>query len=211
MNYEEFIDIPGTNGFYSCNRKGIIKSNERWVENPTNGGYFIKERILKPCTNNKGYNYVDLMVNKKRKRMLVHRIVALTFMPNPSNLPMVNHKDFNPKNNCVDNLEWCDRKYNAQYSAKVGHYKRMTDKKIKALKAPKKYLHKKVYQYDLNGNFIQEFESRAAVVDYLIKIGKSKNKKCSSNISAVCNGKAKTAYGFIWRNEKIEENKKCND
>lgn len=49
----------------------------------------------------------------------IHRLVAIAFIPNPNNYPMVNHKDENPKNNCVENLEWCDAKYNNNYGTAI--------------------------------------------------------------------------------------------
>lgn len=73
-------------------------------------------RILKPNKNNRGYTQIGLPINKKPKQFLVHRLVATAFIPNPNNLPVVNHKDENPNNNRVENLEWCTEKYNIQYS-----------------------------------------------------------------------------------------------
>ena len=60
---------------------------------------------------------VDLWMNGKRKQKLVHRLVAEAFIPNPQNLPEVNHKDENPANCNADNLEWCDRIYNMNYGS----------------------------------------------------------------------------------------------
>lgn len=91
-------------------------------------GYFITEagdifsnrkgqmRKLKPVINIKGYLYVDMYQKKKK----VHRLVAEAYLPNPFNLPIINHKDNNPANNHVENLEWCDYKYNAQYAKAQG-------------------------------------------------------------------------------------------
>lgn len=72
--------------------------------------------MLKPNLRNNGYHYVVLYKNTKRAFKTIHRLVAETFIPNPYNLPQVNHKDENKTNNCVDNLEWCDNKYNINYS-----------------------------------------------------------------------------------------------
>lgn len=58
------------------------------------------------------YKQVVLYKNKKHKTVAVHRLVAEAFIPNPDNLPQVNHKDENPSNNNVNNLEWCTCKYN---------------------------------------------------------------------------------------------------
>ncbi len=73
-------------------------------------------RNIKPTKNYKGYLMVGLCKNKKRKNCLVHRLVAGAFIDNPNNLPEINHKDENPSNNVVFNLEWCTHKYNMNYN-----------------------------------------------------------------------------------------------
>lgn len=79
-------------------------------------GYRIqKERIRKCEVGSNGYLHVLLCKNGKYITHNVHRLVAETFIPNPDNLPEINHKDENKENNCVDNLEWCTRKYNMNY------------------------------------------------------------------------------------------------
>lgn len=71
-------------------------------------------RIMKP-NNIRGYELILLTKDKKQYNRFVHRLVALAFIPNPDNLPYINHKDECKNNNCVDNLEWCDAKYNINY------------------------------------------------------------------------------------------------
>ena len=94
------------NGLYQVSTKGQIKSlNVR------------KGRILKQHTQ-RGYLYVGLSKQCKTKLYLVHRLVALAFIPNPLHLPEINHKDENKLNNNVDNLEWCDSKYNTNYGTR---------------------------------------------------------------------------------------------
>lgn len=73
-------------------------------------------RVLKPAKHGLGYLHVVLCKNGKHKTITVHRLVAETFIPNPDNLPEVNHKDEDKTNNCIENLEWCTQIYNAQYS-----------------------------------------------------------------------------------------------
>lgn len=77
-----------------------------------------------------GYKKVWMYINKKRRMMYVHRLVCMSFIPNPDNLPMINHKDRNRGNNNVENLEWCDAKYNVIHSYKNGRegYKGIRDK-----------------------------------------------------------------------------------
>lgn len=78
------------------------------VRNKTTG------KILKPLKKN-GYLYVDLYNNGDSKHKYIHRLVANSFIPNPLNLPQVNHKDCNRANNNVDNVEWCSAQYNNEY------------------------------------------------------------------------------------------------
>ena len=78
----------------------------------------IRNKITKKyrtnVLNNKGY--YDIQLDGKDYK--VHRLVAKAFIPNPNNYKEINHKDENPKNNCVNNLEWCDRKYNCNYGTR---------------------------------------------------------------------------------------------
>lgn len=74
---------------------------------------------LKPFINSLGYLQVDLRdVNGKRKEMLVHRLVALSFLPNPKNLPVINHIDEDPRNNMLGNLEWMTQKDNCNHGTR---------------------------------------------------------------------------------------------
>lgn len=92
---------------YSISNFGRVKSN-----------YANKERILKPFFNHDGYLMVDIRKPGYRKSIGVHRLVAQAFLPNPDNLPQVNHKDEDKTNNCVDNLEWCTLQYNCNYGTR---------------------------------------------------------------------------------------------
>lgn len=77
-----------------------------------------KGKYLKPEETEKGYLRVDLYKNGKIKHHKVHRLVASAFIPNNKNLPQINHKDENKKNNRVGNLEWCNNWYNSHYGSK---------------------------------------------------------------------------------------------
>ena len=102
--------IEGYEGLYEVSSYGRIKSLERYRSN--NGGIqLIKERIMKPLDYN-GYKNVLLWKNGSKKKEYVHRLVAKAFLSNPDNLKEVNHKDENPSNNMVENLEWCSHRYN---------------------------------------------------------------------------------------------------
>lgn len=87
-----------------------------------NDGRIYSEFINKYITSTEDSNHYlqNTLVDDKgnRKTIKTHRLVAMAFLPNPKNLPDINHKDFNRKNNNVNNLEWCTKKYNTQYTAK---------------------------------------------------------------------------------------------
>lgn len=106
-----FTNIEGFEGLYMINKEGVVLSCSRLC-----GTVFKKDRILKPLKKSNGYLQVRLHKNGREKKYYLHRLVAQTFIPNPDNLPQVNHKDYDKTNNCVSNLEWCDNSYNVKYS-----------------------------------------------------------------------------------------------
>ena len=135
---EIWKDIKGYEGLYLISNLGNIKSLHNYRR-----GNIIKPKLKK------GYYQVGLRKNNIRKWYAVHRLVALTFIPNPNNLPCVNHKDENKLNNNINNLEWCTVYYNNCYGSRL--------KRV----AVNNKLRKPIIQYDLNGNFIKEYMSIA--------------------------------------------------
>ena len=119
-----------------------------------------------------GYVYYFLYKNKKAKRFKGHRLVAETFIDNPYNLPMINHKDENKSNNAVSNLEWCSATYNLNYGNRS-----------------KKYT-KPIRMLNLQGVLLKTFES--------MKDAEKETSINHSKISSVCHGKRKKAGGYIW-------------
>ena len=108
MTQEEcWKDIEGYEGFYQVSNLGNIRSK-----------YSGKWKLMKATKNNHSRMVVGLYKNGKAKLFLVHRLVAQSFIPNPNRLPEINHKDENPLNNCVENLEWCTPKYNVNYGTR---------------------------------------------------------------------------------------------
>ena len=122
---EEWRDIEGYEGLYQISNLGRVKSFPNCKRKTT--------RILKPGNNctGRGYLFIFLFKNKQKKRFYVHRLVAQAFIPNPNNLPMINHKDENPLNNNLNNLEWCDYKYNGNYGTVKERIGQASRKRIK--------------------------------------------------------------------------------
>ena len=109
--WKEILD-----GNYSVSNTGIIKANDRYVETKT-GIRHYKEKVLIPDINkNDGHLRVTLCDKGVSKKYMVHRLVAENFLENPNNYPVINHKDEDPSNNNVDNLEYCTVAYNNAYN-----------------------------------------------------------------------------------------------
>lgn len=105
--------------FVEANQFGEIRTVDRYIKTK-NGTRFVKGRVLKQFLNKNGYMQVQLHANGKPVSLYVHRVIAICFIPNPDNLPEINHRDNNRKNNAVSNLEWCTHQYNMAYKNKFG-------------------------------------------------------------------------------------------
>lgn len=108
---EEWRPIEVYEGLYEVSSYGRVRSVDRYDSR----NQFRKGKVLSPGKDKNGYLKVVLHCNGKCKTINVHRLVAQAFIPNPDNLPMINHKDEDKTNNNVTNLEWCDVKYNLNY------------------------------------------------------------------------------------------------
>lgn len=186
---EEWRDVKGYEGYYQVNPFGEIRRIHKHTA----------YRKLKSVFDRYGYLYVCLSKDGISKKYKVHRIVAEAFLENKSNLPHVNHKDENKQNNHYLNLEWCDCAYNNRYGTKRERISKTKTGKSATWMIGKigRYCpnSKVVYQYDKNMNFIKEWECANQVEREL--------GFASSNINTNARGKMKTAYGFIWKYEKI--------
>lgn len=140
----------------------------------------IKGRVLKQHDTGRGYMQVHVRVDGKHVFKLVHRLVAQTFIENNGNLPQVNHRDCNTRNNNVENLEWCTAKYNSQYREKYG------------VSATESIGHP-VFAINLTTLEVSRFRSRSEASR---KLG-----VFASNISNVTRGKLKQTGGFWFVND----------
>lgn len=167
---EEWRAIKGYEGLYEVSNFGNVRSLARKVYRRFSW-VMLKGKTLKPA-NIKGYRKVVLCKNGKSKLCAIHRLVAEAFIPNPSNLPQVNHKDENKANNTVSNLEWCTHSYNMNYGT-------ILDKKIS----------KQGYKIRCveTGEVFQSIREAAKAVN-----------STHQNISACLRGKTKTAKKYHW-------------
>jgi hypothetical protein len=113
MEEEIWKDIEGYEGLYQVSNLGRVKSLARYKQNHSKLQK-VNERLLSPRFR-RNYYVVALCKEGTVKNVSVHRLVAETFIPNPNNYPIINHKDENSLNNCINNLEWCTYQYNNTY------------------------------------------------------------------------------------------------
>lgn len=168
-NYEQFYQISNLGRIRSFHKKKNTKSF--YILNPTliNSGY---------------YNVTLYSPQAGRHKMLVHRLVAETFIPNPDNLPCINHKDENKLNNSVDNLEWCTYAYNNAYgTARIRRLETIT---------------KPISQYTLDGLWLATYQS-LSTAGRLLGIA-------SSEIGTACK-KGNPCKGYYWKSTEAPNNK----
>ena len=184
INIDKYIDISGYNGDYKITKNGDIYS-------------FKREKIIKLKTSfdKNGYVRVKLCKNGE-KSLLVHRLVAETFITDKFNFKSmpyedkssidlkhleINHKDENKQNNSVENLEWCTHAYNSNYGSRVD---RIIPKTISKTR-------KKVCQYSLDGELIKIWDG--------VNIASRELNIIQQNITRSCKNEKRTAGGYIWR------------
>lgn len=178
---EIWKDIPQFEGLYQVSNMGRVRSLTRKVHIKESKYRVFKGSIKAGCYELKnGYHVVSLYKNGKSKRFFTHRLVAMAFIDNPQDLPQVNHKDENKTNNNVENLEWCDSKYNTNYGNCI-------EKRI----APQRV---KVSRFSIDGKYIETYESMAYI-----------EREFGFNHSAICmccKGQIQSAYGYKWEYAK---------
>lgn len=177
---EVWKPIVGYEGLYEVSNLGRVKT----LKINNDKARHQKTKILKQCKNSSGY----LIVNLSNKTKRVHRLVAMTFIPNPNKLPIINHKDGNKLNNNVSNLEWCTHSYNNKEAYKLG-LKTGYLKNKTGINYPRKL--NIIGMFDDNGNLIEKFYGCCEPY--------RKYKYSPIAILDCCKGKYKKMYGYKWR------------
>lgn len=214
---EVWKDIPGYEGYYQVSNYGRVRRLPTIVRANSGGKQSLPGRILK-YKKSRGYNSVGLSKFGKDKYLRVGRLVAMAFIPNPDNLPQVNHKDCNPRNDRADNLEWCDAKYNCNYG---DHNQKLSEAAKRRFQDPEEYAKlvervkrqgqdpvwkqhqreaqlnnsnsKSVVMMDMDGVYIKTFPSLAEA--------KRQTGIPSQNIGRCCKGGISHAGGYKWKYE----------
>lgn len=185
---EIWKDVVGYEGLYQVSNRERIKSLKRIVRSAIRNNLTVirKERFLKLKTTDQGYKSITLYDGiGGHKIMLFHRAVAMAFIPNPNNLPFINHKK--GKSNVPSNLEWCTQSYNIQYAYDNGTKK---PSPIIPKYGADNHASRAVRQFTLSGEIVKEWEC----ISYIQRdLGFNR-----PNICKVCRGKQNTAYGFKW-------------
>lgn len=168
---EIWKDIPNWEGLYQASTLGRIRSL-RYKKRDGEIG------VLKPYIERTGYAHVNLITTGRKQTIKVHKLIAITFIPNPMGYGCVNHIDEDKTNNCVSNLEWCSVSYNNSY-------------KGRARKIGERYMIP-ILQFSLGGVLLKRWNSGKDIEREL--------RFLSSNIYQTCKlGYGhKTAYGFLW-------------
>lgn len=179
MAHKTLIDIEGYEGLYAVTSDGKVWSyrSSCWM------GY----------DNSRGYLRVTLTKDGVKKKFMVHRLVTEAYIPNPENLPFVNHKDECKSNNAVDNLEWCTAKYNCNYGTRNKKIPKNHDY-TKIVMASKAKCEKPVLCVELNRIF-------KSITEAANELGLQ-----ISNITHCCRGSVgfKTVGGYHWRYAESE-------
>ena len=172
--YEIWKDVLGYGGLYQVSNRGRVKSlhpNRK------------QNKLMDLLENERGYYRVHLTKGNSQNFKMVHRLVTEAFLDNPLNLPQVNHKDENKKNNYVENLEWCTNLDNQRHGTVI-------HRRAEAVKKP-------ILQCDAGGNVLKEWDSAISVHR---ELGYSTGYLCDA-----LKGRHERAYGYVWKYNECEQ------
>jgi hypothetical protein len=176
---EYFRVIQGTKGLIQISDLGNVRSYMR--------GY---PHLLKTQVDDKGYHRFSVTIDGKKRTYKLHREVAKAFIPNPDNLPQVNHRDGNKNNNCVANLEWVTNRENAYHAIEHG----LWDSVLEGAKKENERRKKPIIAYRIDGEY--------PCTRYYESISEAERDIGSRHITAVLKGKRTHAKGWAFQYAK---------
>lgn len=188
---EVWKDIPEFEDYQVSNLGNVRSKDKETIQwnGHQNTKMFRKGRILKQHKL-RGYFAVGMWKDGKMYNKQIHRLVAIAFLPNPNNYPIINHIDGNKENNNISNLEWCSYSHNVNEAYRLG-LMTISNKHKDCARKLGLSSGKRVMQIDLTGNIINIFNSgRKASLELGIS---------QSGISLCCNGKTETYRGYKWK------------
>lgn len=140
LENEIWKQVPKFESYYQVSNLGRVKSLYRFFIAAHGEGYPVREKIVKEELTKRGYLRVTLSVSteKLKKRVLLHRLVAQVFIPNPDNKPVVNHKNLNKQDNSINNLEWATQQENIDHYWDSSEERKSRRRIAKVKKGPSK-------------------------------------------------------------------------
>jgi hypothetical protein len=181
---EIWKDIIGYEGLYQISNLGKVKSLARKVlvlRGDIVINKIVNERILKESKDGDGYLFIHLSKEGISRAIKTHRLVCMTFLPNPENKKTVNHINGIKTDNTVQNLEWATHSENSLHAFLNGL--------IKPAKGKLSKCSKPIAQFTKDGIWVRDYDCLSQVKDFGYNIG---------NIGSVCRGKVPFAHGFKW-------------
>jgi len=189
---EKWLPVVGYEDFYMVSSLGRVRLLERSGFRKNGRFFYVHSKIKKPYLTKAGYYRLHMEKNKQSKHILVHRLVAEAFIPNPENKPHINHINGITTDNRVSNLEWCTPRENLIHSYK-----------FLGRKAPQRFGKDnpmcKIVLKIKDGVVIQEFFGAKAAAE---SVGTR-----ADSIQKACAGKYKTCKGFVWKYKNKKEQK----
>ena len=194
LDGEIWRKIEGWDDAYEISNYGRVKSCYRLVKQKNGRIRPYKEKIMKCFLTPLNYVRLNLEKDGFKKKFFVHQLVAKAFIDNPLNYTQINHKDENPQNNIVDNLEWCDAKYNLNYGTRIERLIKTSTNNPKNSKP--------VLQYTFDGKLIKEYPSIMET-----------RRLYGSHVSEVCKHKCMSVFGYYWtyKDDDFNEWKKIHE
>lgn len=183
---EVWKPVVGYENYYEISNYGRLRSFSRHTIDSRGRKSFHYGKIIKAAVSRCGYATFRISVECKLICVTLHRLVAEAFIPNPKNLPFVNHLDENKLNNHVSNLEWITNVDNINYR---DTQKRHSDSLRRVLRG-RTYI---VVQYDKNGKELRTFRGKREILDAGFSY---------DGVVHCCNGKTRTHKGYVWKRFK---------
>ena len=182
MKKELWKNVVGYEELYQISSMGRVKTIPRTVIDSLGRKQPIKEKIIRVCVcKHTGYPYVSLNKNGKSVKSFIHRLIAEAFIPNPQNLPCVNHKDEDRGNSVLENLEWCSYSYNNSYGDACKKRKETLRKSLVGK-------HKIIYQFTKRGELVRVFVHGISQMQ----------EDLGYDIGDCLTGKSKTSHGYVF-------------